>query len=86
MRLLRWFVALALLVNVGYAAWHAGALAVIGLAPATERDPGRLELQIRPTALRVLTPQAAATAVAESASAAAVGPLPAPPQAPIMAA
>jgi hypothetical protein len=78
MRLLRWFVAFALLVNIGYAAWHAGALAGLGLAPASERDPGRLEQQIRPNALRVLSPQATATAVAESASAAAVGPLPAP--------
>ncbi len=75
MRLLRWFVLAALLANLGYAAWSAGALAAIGLAPATERDPGRLEQQIRPNALRVLTPQAAAaaaTAVAPSASAAAV--------------
>ncbi len=83
MRLLRWFVAAALLANVGYAAWHWGMLGVVGLAPATERDPGRLELQVRPTALRVLSPQAAAAVVAESASAAAVGPplpvaLPAP--------
>lgn len=73
MRLLRWFVVVALLANAGYAAWHLGALSFFGLEPATERDPGRLEQQIRPTALRVLTPQAAA-AVAESASAAAVGP------------
>jgi hypothetical protein len=76
MRLLRWFVALALLANIGYAAWHAGALGVVGLAPATERDPGRLQQQIRPAALRVLSPQATAAAVAQSASAAAVGPPP----------
>jgi hypothetical protein len=74
MRLLRWFVAAALLANVGYAAWRWGALGVVGLAPATERDPGRLEQQVRPTALRVLSQQAAAAVVAESASAAAVGP------------
>lgn len=85
MRLLRCIVAFALLVNVGYAAWQTGALAVVGLEPATERDPGRMEQQIRPTALRVLSPQAAATVVTESASAAAVGPLPAPPQTPLMA-
>jgi hypothetical protein len=87
MRLLRWFVALALLANIGYAAWRAGALGVVGLAPATDRDPGRLQQQVRPTALRVLSPQATAAAVAESASAAAVrpplpGPLPAPAVAP----
>lgn len=87
MRLLRWFVALALLANIGYAAWHAGALGAFGLAPATERDPGRLQEQVRPAALRVLSPQATAAAVAESASAAAIGPpppgpLPAPVAAP----
>lgn len=85
MRLLRWLVAVALLVNIGYAAWHAGALAVVGLAPATERDPSRVEQQIRPNALRVLSPQAAAAAVTESASAAAVGPLPAPLPSPLIA-
>ena len=85
MRLLRWFVALALLANIGYAAWHAGALATVGLAPATERDPGRVEQQIRPNALRVLSPRASAAAVAESASAAAVGPLPAPLPSPVIA-
>ena len=86
MRLLRWFVAVALLANIGYAAWHAGALAVLGLAPATERDPGRLLLQVRPNALRVLSSQAAAAVVAESASAAAVGPpLPTPPPSPLAA-
>jgi hypothetical protein len=74
MRLLRWFVAAALLANLGYAAWHWGALGAVGLAPASERDPGRLEQQIKPTALRVLTTQAAAAVVAASASAAAVGP------------
>jgi hypothetical protein len=73
-RLLRWFVAAALLANLGYAAWHWGALSAVGLAPASERDPGRLEQQIKPTALRVLTTQAAAALVAASASAAAVGP------------
>jgi hypothetical protein len=83
MRLLRWFVAVALLANIGYAAWQAGALRFIGLAPASERDPARLEQQVRPNALRVLSPQAAAAAVAESAKPAVVGapltgPLPAP--------
>ncbi len=82
MRLLRWFVLAALLANLGYAAWGAGLLAVFGLAPASERDPGRLEQQVRPGALRVLTPQAAAAAIAPvspSASAAIVGPpLPSP--------
>jgi SPOR domain len=91
MRLLRWWVVAALLANFGYAAWHWGLFAVVGLAPATEREPGRLELQVRPNALRVLSPQAAAAVVAESASAAAAGPplpvaLPVPVAAPASAA
>jgi hypothetical protein len=90
MRLLRWFVAVALLANLGYAAWSAGALGAVGLKPASERDPARLEQQVRPNALRVLSPQAAAAAVAESAKPAAVGPpltgpLPAPVAAPASA-
>ena len=87
MRLLRWFVAAALLANLGFAAWQAGVLSAFGLAPATERDPRRLEQQVRPTVLRVLTPQTAAAVVAESASAAALGPpLPVPqPAAPVAA-
>jgi hypothetical protein len=87
MRLLRWFVAAALLANIGFAAWRWGAFGVIGLAPASERDPARLEQQVRPTALRVLSPQATAAAVAAAASAAAVGPpLPLPVVAPASAA
>ncbi len=62
MALLRWFVAAMLLANLGFAAWSWGALRIIGLAPATERDPGRMARQIRPNALQVLTPQAAADA------------------------
>ncbi len=75
MRPLRWFVALVLLANIGYAAWNVGALGIVGLTPATERDPSRLQQQIRPATLRVLSPQATTAAVAQSASAAAVGPL-----------
>jgi SPOR domain len=85
MRPVRWFVVVALLANIGYAAWQAGALRAAGLAPTTERDPGRLQQQVRPNALRVLSPQAAAAAVGASASAAAVGPLPGPTAAPVAA-
>jgi hypothetical protein len=74
MTLLRWFVVAALLANLGYAGWRWGWFGVVGLAPATERDPGRLERQLRPTALRVLSPAATAAALAEAASAAVVGP------------
>jgi hypothetical protein len=74
--LLRLFVAAALLANLAYAAWQAGALRGLGLAPMTQRDPNRIEQQVRPNALRVLTPPAAASAAAAAASAAAVGPGP----------
>jgi hypothetical protein len=74
--LLRAFVALALLANVAYAAWNAGALSWLGLAPRSERDPARLEQQVRPDVVRVLGATAAAAAVAKAASAAAVGPPP----------
>jgi hypothetical protein len=74
MALVRWFVVAALLANLGYAAWRWGWFGVVGLAPATQRDPGRLERQLRPNALRVLSASASADALAEAASAAAVGP------------
>jgi hypothetical protein len=74
--LLRWFVVAALLANLAYAAWYGGALAFVGLAPATQRDPGRIEQQVRPNAVRVLTPAATAEAIPTAASAAVVGPLP----------
>ncbi len=82
MRALRWFVMAAVLANLGYAAWRWGALSMVGLAPATESDPGRLEQQIRPTAVRILTPQAAAAVIAASASAPVIGP---PPPLPVAA-
>lgn len=80
-KLLRAFVAAALLANLVYAAWHAGLFGFIGLRPATQRDPARLEQQVRPQVLRVLSPAAAASAAAAAASAAAVGPLPPKPTA-----
>lgn len=76
-RLLRGFVAAALLANLGFAAWRWGWFGFIGLAPATQREPGRLELQQRPNALRVLDALGTAQVVGQAASAAAAGP-PAP--------
>jgi hypothetical protein len=68
MALLRWFVALALVANLGYAAWSLGWLAPFGLAPATQREPGRLARQLNPSAVRILSPAAAAAALAEAAA------------------
>jgi hypothetical protein len=76
--LLRAFVLLAVVANLVFAAWHAGLLKGIGLSPRTQRDPQRLEQQVRPQALRVLGADATAAAVAAGANAAAVvGPPPA---------
>jgi hypothetical protein len=76
--LLRGFVVLAVIANLAFAAWHGGLLRAVGLAPPTQRDPQRLEQQIRPQALRILGPEATASAVAAAASAAVVvGPPPA---------
>ena len=69
--LLRGFVVAALAANMAYAAWHAGAFAFVGLAPRSEREPARLEQQVRPDAVRVLGAAAAAAAVAPAATAAA---------------
>lgn len=54
--------AIALLVaNGAYFAWAQGALAPIGLQPASAREPQRLEQQIKPEALRVAPVAPAAT-------------------------
>jgi hypothetical protein len=70
--MLRALVALLLLANLGFWAWSAGALEVIGLAPARERDPSRLAQQVRPEAVRVLT-RAEAAAALRAASATLAG-------------
>jgi hypothetical protein len=70
--MLRALVVLLLLANLGFWAWSAGALEFIGLAPVRERDPARRSQQVRPEAVRLLTP-AEAAAVGRAASAAPVG-------------
>jgi hypothetical protein len=53
--MLRLIVILLLLANAAYYAWSQGHLAVLGLAPAPQTEPGRVATQIRPEALRVLS-------------------------------
>lgn len=53
--MLRLFVVTLLLANVGYFAWIQGYLAVLGLAPAAQTEPARLQAQIRPEAMRLLS-------------------------------
>jgi len=52
--MLRWVIALLLLANAGYFLWTQGHLAPLGLAPKMEREPERLQGQIRPEAQRLL--------------------------------
>ena len=65
--MLRLLVLLLLLANGAYFAWSHGLLAAYGLAPASQSEPQRLEQQIRPEAIRILsTPDAASAAPASS--------------------
>jgi hypothetical protein len=52
--MLRWVIALLLLANAGYFLWTQGHLAPLGLAPKMEREPERLQGQIRPELQRLL--------------------------------
>lgn len=52
--MLRWVIALLLLANAGYFFWTQGHLAPLGLQPTVEREPERLQGQIRPQAQRLL--------------------------------
>lgn len=53
---LRLLVLLLLLANGGYFAWTRGLLAGYGFAPTTQAEPQRMDQQIRPQAMRLLTP------------------------------
>ncbi|MES2385636.1 MAG: SPOR domain-containing protein [Pseudomonadota bacterium] len=57
--MLRLGVLLLVLANAGYWAWSQGLLAAYGLAPAVQTEPQRLATQIRPEAIRLLTPEEA---------------------------
>lgn len=52
--MLRFFVILLLLANGAYFAWSHGHLAVLGLAPASQTEPARMQAQIKPDAVRLL--------------------------------
>ena len=49
-------------------------LAPLGLAPTSQRNPARLELQVQPEAVRVLPPEAARAALAAAADTASTAP------------
>jgi cell division protein FtsN len=52
--MLRWVIALLMLANAGYFLWTQGHLAPLGLTPAEDREPERLQGQIRPEVQRLL--------------------------------
>lgn len=54
--MLRLLVLLLILANGVYFAWSEGMLRAYGFAPAQQREPQRLTHQVRPEAIRVLTP------------------------------
>jgi hypothetical protein len=65
--MLRALVLALIVANLAFWAWSEGAFSALGLAPTQERDPGRLALQVRPDAVRVLS--AAAPAASRPATA-----------------
>ena len=54
--MLRWLIALLVMANAGYFAWTQGYLAPLGLAlhEEREREPQRLQAQIKPETIRLL--------------------------------
>jgi hypothetical protein len=53
--MLRFFVLLLLLANGAYFAWAGGHLAGFGLTPAQQTEPQRLQAQIKPESIRLLS-------------------------------
>lgn len=53
--MLRAAVLLLLLANLAFYAWSSGALRIAGLGPTEQREPQRMQQQLRPEALRLLS-------------------------------
>jgi hypothetical protein len=53
--MLRFLVLLLLVANAAYLAWAQGYLAIVGLAPALQTEPQRIQNQIKPEAIRLLS-------------------------------
>ena len=49
-------VVVLLLINLGFAAWSNGYLKPLGWQPSDPREPQRLEQQIRPEAMQLVSP------------------------------
>lgn len=57
--MIRFAIVLLLLANAGYYAFSQGMLRSLGWAPENPSEPERLQQQVKPDALRILTPQEA---------------------------
>lgn len=65
--MLNWIIWLLVLANAGYFAWSQGYLGGVGLAPQEQREPARLQDQVKPEQLRLLNgPRTAAEPAASS--------------------
>jgi cell division protein FtsN len=72
--MLRFLVILLLLANAAYFAWSQRYLTVVGLAPVSQTEPARMQAQIKPDAMRLLSsneagrlePQTSSTAASTS--------------------
>ncbi|MEO8153358.1 MAG: SPOR domain-containing protein [Rhizobacter sp.] len=63
--MLRLFVLLLLLANIGFYAWTQGMLdGIVGARPQGDREPERLTRQVRPDTVRVMPPAASSAAAA----------------------
>lgn len=79
--MLKWTIWILVLANAGYFAWTQGYLDGLGLAPLEQREPRRLQEQVKPEQLRLLNgPRAQAEPGATTPpSAAPIAPAPAAP-------
>src|SRR5947207_14910769 len=67
--MLRALVVLLIVANLGFWAWTQGWLDdVVGVRASGDREPERLAHQVRPEAVRILTPQAVAAAASAAES------------------
>lgn len=67
--MVRALVGLLLLANLAFFAWAQGWLdGVVGVRAIGDREPERMQRQVRPEAVRVLTPQAASAAASSAAA------------------
>ena len=61
--MIRFAIVLLLLANAGYYAFSHGMLRSLGWAPENPSEPERLQQQVKPDALRIMTPQERAAQV-----------------------